>query len=533
MACQLIALDKKPGVRPIGIGETVRRIIAKVVLCVIGEDVQFAAGSLQLCAGQPSGGEAAVHAMREAFNDDDTEGMLLIDATNAFNSVNSAVALYNIQRLCPSFSTILINTYRHPACLFVDGDVLYSEEGTTQGDPLTMPFYALATVPLIQKLTAPVTQVWYADDAAACGKISALRMRWDQVSSLGPSFGYLPNAKKTWLVTKTQFCSIGKELFHDSAVNVTSDGRPHLGAPVGTSEYVERFTFDKISQWVSEVNTLSSIAISQPHAAYTCFTHGLFSRWLYVTCTVPDTSSSFQSLEKALLTKFIPALTALDPPGALQRSLFALPTRFGGLGIVAPDSLSSIEFSASMYVTAPLRSLILSQNFGYTADTCCSLYSRKLEIKQSKTINLSTLSKELFSKLTPTLQRAVTLAQEKGASSWLTALPVQEHGFSLHKTAFQDALALRYGWMPSCTPSHSVCGTNFSVDHALSRLKGGFPSIRHNEVRDITAELLSEVCHDVEIEPHLQPLSDERFQQKTANTQDDARLDIAMVRWSL
>ena len=109
MVCRLIALDKRPGVRPIGIGETVRRIIAEAVLCVIGEDVQFAAGSLQLCAGQPSGGEAAVHAMREAFNDDDTEGMLLIDATNAFNSLNRAVALYNIQRLCASFSTILIN----------------------------------------------------------------------------------------------------------------------------------------------------------------------------------------------------------------------------------------------------------------------------------------------------------------------------------------------------------------------------------------------------------------------------------------
>ena len=87
MACQLIALDKRPSVRPIGIGETVRRIIANAVLCVIGEDVQFAAGSLQLCAGQPSGGEAAVHAMREAFNDDVTGGMLQIDATNAFNSL--------------------------------------------------------------------------------------------------------------------------------------------------------------------------------------------------------------------------------------------------------------------------------------------------------------------------------------------------------------------------------------------------------------------------------------------------------------
>ena len=126
---------------------------------------------------------AAVHAMREAFNSD-SEGMLLIDAT--FNSLNRAVALYNIQRLCPSFS-VLINTYRHPACLFgVDGDTVYSEERTTQGDPLAMPFYALATVSLIKKVVAPVTQIRYADDAAACGKIFALRAWWDQVVSLGP-----------------------------------------------------------------------------------------------------------------------------------------------------------------------------------------------------------------------------------------------------------------------------------------------------------------------------------------------------------
>jgi len=57
---------------------------------------------------------------------------------------------------------------------------------------------------------------------------------------------------------------------------------------------------------------------------------------------------------------------------------------------------------------------------------------------------------ELLSQLTTKLQMAVSLAQERGASSWLTALPVQEHGFSLHKTAFRDALALRYGWLPSC-----------------------------------------------------------------------------------
>ena len=51
-------------------------------------------------------------------------------------------------------------------------------------------------------------------------------------------------------------------------------------------------------------------------------------------------------------------------------------------------------------------------------------------------LNLSTLSKKLLPQLTTRLQVAVGLAHEKSASSWITALPVQEHGFSVHKMAF-------------------------------------------------------------------------------------------------
>ena len=63
--------------------------------------------------------------------------------------------------------------------------------------------------------------------------------------------------------------------------------------------------------------------------------------------------------------------------------------------------------------------------------------------------------------------------------------------------------------------------------HALSCPTGGYPSIRHNEVRDITASLLTEVCHDVSIEPHLQPITGESMAHRTANTDNQSRLDIA------
>ena len=166
LACRLIALDKNPGVRPIGIGDTSRRIIAKAVLYIVKTDVQDACGCVQLCGGQISGIEAVAHAVRSAYESDDNEGLLLADASNAFNSLNRQVALHNIQRICPSLSTIFINTYRAPTELFVDGDTILSQEGTTQGDPLAMPTYALATIPLIQKLEGNHRQVWYADDAA-------------------------------------------------------------------------------------------------------------------------------------------------------------------------------------------------------------------------------------------------------------------------------------------------------------------------------------------------------------------------------
>ena len=90
-----------------------------------------------------------------------------------------------------------INTYREPTDLFVDGDVLSSREGTTQGDPLAMPMYAITTALLIQKLNTDMTQIWYADDASAVGRLSRLRRWWDQINSLSPGYGYFANAVKT------------------------------------------------------------------------------------------------------------------------------------------------------------------------------------------------------------------------------------------------------------------------------------------------------------------------------------------------
>ena len=87
-ACRLMALDKQLGVRPIGIGEVVRRIVSRAILGVIGEEIMEVAGTTQLCAGQEAGCEIGVHSMRAIFRDPSTEAILFVDASNAFNLLN-------------------------------------------------------------------------------------------------------------------------------------------------------------------------------------------------------------------------------------------------------------------------------------------------------------------------------------------------------------------------------------------------------------------------------------------------------------
>ena len=122
------------------------------------------------------------------------------------------------------------------------------------------------------------------------------------------------------------------------------------------------------------------------------------------------------------------------------------------------------------------------------------------------------------------LQRILSYATETGASSWLTAFPVEEHGFSLHKGAFRDAICLCMGGIHLAF-HHFVmvqCSKNFTVEHTINCPTGGFPTVRYNELRDFTASLLSEVCFNVSVEPQLQPLTGETFPLASANIEDGA-----------
>ena len=149
-------------------GETLRCIIGKAISITLKYDIQVTVGPLQLCAGFKGGCEAAEHYMQQLFSLPQFDAVIQVDACNAFNFLNRQTALRNILHLCPPLAKVLINTYRVDTNLYVKGESILSQEGTTQGGPLAMAMFAISTTPLIHRpMTEDIKQAWFADDASA------------------------------------------------------------------------------------------------------------------------------------------------------------------------------------------------------------------------------------------------------------------------------------------------------------------------------------------------------------------------------
>ena len=545
LACRLIPLEKgESDVRPIGIGETLRRIVEKAAVRAVRGDIQSACGSLQVCAGLESGCEAAIHAVRECFEDDETEAALLIDASNAFNSVKRECTLKNIAVLCPAFYVFLINTYRRPIRLLIPAwkMEISSVEGTTQGDPAAMGMYALSVVPLINA-TKDIAkdglflQAWYADDGTGLGKLQQLREWWNQVSILGPKYGYYANAKKTVLVVKAAHAEKARQLFNGTGIEIVDSGARHLGAAIGDKNFVEQYTKQKVQKWCKELETLAHFSLTEPQAAYSAFVFGFKGKWNFLQRTLPHCELLFQPLEDVMKNSFLPTLTGRVLT-SLERDIISLPAREGGLGLSNPVETAPHSFQDSLQITKELTARIKAQDSKCPSEQKIKEAKRqvvhaKRKKEKEKLIRIKQkIKEEHHQNKNEQLMRLKVLesATAKGASSWLTTLPLQDENRALNKSEFRDALALRYGWRPKNLPQKCACGAANTLTHCLDCKLGGFVTMRHNEVRNVFAKLLNKAgCKSVEVEQQLLPVEGELDNIKGVEKGDESRMDVTAV----
>ena len=172
------------------------------------------------------------------------------------------------------------------------------------------------------------------------------------LTEIGPSYGYFPNALKTHLLVKPEFVHDASVLFADTSITISSDGHRYLGSVIGSDQFVSSYVKEQVVLWQQELHCLSVFAESQPHAAFTVFTHGLISKWSFLSRTTPNIGVLLEPLEITICSKLIPAMLGCSAPDDVLRDLFSLPACLGGLGIVNPvlDATYHYDISREMSI---------------------------------------------------------------------------------------------------------------------------------------------------------------------------------------
>ena len=502
LMCREVALDKMPGIRPIGIGDIIRRFIAKCVLLVAGLQATDACGSDQLCAGLKLGCEGAVHGINALWNDlsaGERHGFLLIDADNGFNEFSRIQMLWTCRHEWPQGARFAFNLYRHQSLLLVRDPggkpfVLFSKEGCTQGCPLAMVLYALGTLPMIRKLKAThpsVFQPWYADDAGAMGKFEDILAMYKHMTDMGRNYGYIPNASKCILVVpdgrKEEADQFFNQLHH---LNFTiTTGARYLGGFVGSKSACNDYVSAKVEGWIDGVERLAMVANkNEPHAAYTGLTKSLLHQWTYLQRVIADSGPLFEKLESAIATKFIPAIfgeaTELDDT---IRGITALPTKYCGIGLPNPVTNSTVNYETSTLALSHLSAAIQGKIPFHLVDheTVCTT-SRSAYIARRKDLNEIALS-DLLDALPLTDGKALirrTINRGRHTGIWLSTIPSNLNGNFLGKQEWEDAIRMRYGLTPLNLPEFcDGCGKKFTFDHAMNCKHGGVIHRRHDALK--------------------------------------------------
>ena len=496
-SCRLIGLDKKPGVRPIGIGEVPMRVMARAMAWVTGVEVEIACGADQLCARLKGGAEGGIHVMSGVFDSGEVDCVLLVDATNAFNSVSRPAALWNARILWPRAARFLFNTYRGQAALYMRGQSapLWSREGTTQGDPMAMLFYAAATLPLIRELKSSASegpQTWFADDSAKAGGLQPVRKWWDLLNERGPPIGYHPDGKKSKLVVRQGKEEEAREVFAGTGVQIVGGAR-YMGGFVGTRSGKRAYAAEKVREWERCVYRMAGAAAKYPQAAHTALTASLQAEWDFLMRVMPEERETFEPLRRAL-SNYLEMLAA-KPLTETETKLMMLPARHGGMGVRDPTERVETAYKTSTKGSSLLVSTI--QNGDPPDGPPFNPFQHRAvmhqAVREGQKEGDETAKKRFndsLQQLPRERQRTIKRAIEGKTAGWITCRPDAKDHTDLTPDEFRDNMAIRYGYEPPKIDSYcDGCAAEYSLEHALNCRVGGLVTRRHDETVNVLCDM--------------------------------------------
>ena len=446
-ASRLIAIPKSNGdVRPIAIGESLRRLTAKTI-CIQKKNsfAQFFS-PLQHGVAVQGGSALLVHHLQLLLDSHPDSVIVKTDIRNAINYLDRSCLLDETAKSFPDLYEHVFSLYSQSSPpMFQQGSSsfnLLSQQGVHQGDPLEPALFSIAIQPIlakVQELHSATQLLAYLDDVFVIGSHADVLLALDALKASLSAIGLHISMEKCELFGSTKICSLQRP----EGIKVSSYGTTILGVAVGHVEYIAENCLDFAKSGQTLCDQFLSLEDVQSGCLLLRYCHVAHMNHLIRSVNPEHVRSAVQAHNSLTKSTFIRLVQCPDPTSK-QWLQATLPIRHGGYGLTNIESLSADAFVAgwaqSIQALPARFPSIANDIFGLPIEGRMGIALKssipdnhsladilsdtkylqcKLSLERTKH-TLSTFIQELKSMRDKTRLRSL---QGRGAGAWLDAIP--------------------------------------------------------------------------------------------------------------